>query len=62
MPHAGNQPQFRKAAIAGGQKREDPYGRGGGGQCERIARLAGGPSQSLTQVKVFMPLGAIAHA
>ena len=59
---AGNQSEFRKAAIIGRQKCEKSHGGSRGGQSQRIAGLAGGRSQRLAQIAVFMPFAAIAHA
>src|ERR1700730_298117 len=58
----GNEPELRKDAQAGLQRGKKSHGGGRGGQGERIAHLAGGPSQGLSQVMMFMPLGTIAHA
>src|ERR1700731_3774709 len=61
-PATGNQTQFGKALVVGRQKGEKSYGRGRGGQRERVSHLAGSPSQRFIQVRQLVPFCTITYA
>src|SRR5579863_9888499 len=56
-PATGDQTEFEKALIICRQEREKRHRRGGRGQSERAAYLAGGASKGLPQILMFVALG-----
>lgn len=61
-PATRNQTEFEETLVICRQEREKRYRRRGRGQSERPAYLAGGASEGLPQILIFVALGAVSDA
>src|ERR1700739_3972061 len=61
-PATPNQPEFEEPLVICRQEREKRYRRRGRGESEWAAYLAGGASEGLPQILMFVALGSVSDA